>query len=71
MAAKTTHTPVRQPVPPLRPDPLVGLTRAQAAQRQAAGWANLPVDAPTRSVGQIVRDNTCTFFNLIFVVLAA
>ena len=71
MAAKTTHTPVRQPVPPLRPDPLVGLTRAQAAQRQAAGWANLPVDAPTRSVGQIVRDNTCTFFNLIFVVLTA
>ena len=70
MASTRTHTPARQPVPLLRPDPLQGLTRAQAAQRQAAGWANLPVDTPTRSVGQIVRDNTCTFFNLIFVVLA-
>ena len=69
MAIKHTG-PARQPVPELRPDPLQGLTREQAAQRQAAGWANTPVDAPTRSVGQIVRDNTCTFFNLIFVVLA-
>ena len=71
MAANKTHTPARQPVPSLQPDPLLGLTAEQAAQRQAAGWANLPVDAPTRSVGQIIRDNTCTFFNLIFVVLAA
>lgn len=52
-------------------DPAQGLTSAQAAERMAAGLGNLAVEAPTKSVGQIIFGNTFTFFNLIFVVLAA
>ncbi|MDD4850822.1 MAG: cation-translocating P-type ATPase, partial [Gemmiger sp.] len=59
------------PLPPLTADPERGLTTAQAEQRQAAGLANCAVTSPTKSEGQIVRENIFTFFNLVFVVLAA
>ena len=47
-----------------------GLTAAQvgrAPRRQ--GKVNTPPQSPTKTVGQIVRDNLCTYFNLVFVVL--
>ena len=43
----------------------------QVQLRHRAGWANTAVESPTKSVGQIVRENVCTFFNFIFIVLAA
>lgn len=48
-----------------------GLTSEQAEQRKRLGLQNLPVETPSRSVGQIVAGNVFTFFNLIFAVLAA
>ena len=50
--------------------PFEGLTEAEAAARAAAGWANLPVEPPARTAGQIVRENLLTYFNLVFLVLA-
>lgn len=47
-----------------------GLTAAQVAQQQQQGKVNHPPQSPTKTVGQIVRDNLCTYFNLVFVVLA-
>ena len=35
-----------------------------------AGWDNRPVESPTKSDKQIIRENIFTYFNLIFVVLA-
>ncbi len=52
-------------------DPEKGLNMAQVRERQHHGWANDPVESPTKTVGQIVRENCCTFFNFIFIVLAA
>lgn len=57
-------------VPAIRVDPNRGLTAAQVRERQENGWANTPVEASTRTVGQIVKENVFTFFNLIFVILA-
>lgn len=34
------------------------------------GWDNRPVESPTKSDKQIIRENIFTYFNLIFVVLA-
>ena len=48
-----------------------GLTAAEAAERMARGDVNADVDVKTRSVGQIVRENVCTLFNAINVILAA
>lgn len=52
------------------PDPNVGLTSEQVAARVAAGAVNESVASPTKTVGRIIRDNVCTYFNLIFALLA-
>jgi len=44
---------------------------AQAEERLLGGWSNEPVHCQTRTEGKIVRDNLLTFFNFIFVALAA
>ena len=51
--------------------PETGLSAEEAAARAEAGWSNLPVEPPTRTVGQIIRSNVFTYFNAIFVLLAA
>ena len=68
-AEPVTHT--RREVPRVTADPEKGLNMAQVRERQHHGWANDPVESPTKTVGQIVRENCCTFFNFIFIVLAA
>ena len=63
--------PSRREVPRVTADPEKGLNLSQVKERQHHGWANDPVESPTKTVGQIVRENCCTFFNFIFIVLAA
>ena len=53
------------------PDPKTGLTAAQAADFFAQGLGNEMAQSNAKSTGQIIRENTLTFFNLVFVVLAA
>ena len=63
--------PARREVPRVTADPEKGLNLSQVKERQHHGWANDSVESPTKTVGQIVRENCCTFFNFIFIVLAA
>lgn len=58
-------------VQPLHADVRQGLSSAQVAERQSCGLKNTAPPSSTRSVGQIVRENSLTFFNLIFLVLGA
>ena len=60
----------RVEVPPVQAHPEQGLTMEQVRQRTEGGWANLPVDSPTKTEKQIIKENCVTFFNLIFLVLA-
>ena len=57
-------------LPTVRVDPETGLSREQVAERTAAGFTNVPVKSETRSVREIIRRNTLTYFNMIFVFLA-
>ena len=52
------------------PDWRIGLTEEEVQKRAEAGWANEEVDASSMTVGDIVKKNICTYFNLIFAVLA-
>lgn len=61
----------RQPVAILKTDPQLGLTDAQAAQRLTNGWANQPTKKGQRTVWQIFKKNLFTYFNLVFVIMAA
>ena len=68
---KDIEEPLRRHVPELTPEPELGLSSAQAQERADAGWANLPIDPPGKTVGQIVRSNVFTYFNMLFFFLAA
>ncbi len=48
----------------------VGLTSAQVEERVEAGLDNKPVESPSKTVKEILIDNLCTYFNLIFVILS-
>ena len=61
----------RAPVSVVEADPDEGLTKDQVLERQRGGWANVSVSGPTRTEKEIVKENVFTFFNLIFLVLAA
>ncbi len=47
-----------------------GLNEAQVRQRMAEGLFNESAEQPSKTVGQIVRDNVFTYFNLIFLIIA-
>ncbi|MDR0937415.1 MAG: HAD-IC family P-type ATPase [Oscillospiraceae bacterium] len=57
-------------IPRIAALPEAGLTNEQAARLFDAGLSNAPVDAPTKTVGQIIIANVCTYFNLVFAILA-
>ncbi|MDE6787714.1 MAG: cation-translocating P-type ATPase, partial [Ruminococcus sp.] len=54
----------------VNPDADKGLTSAQAKEQKNAGLSNIPPEPPSKSVGEIIAENTFTYFNLIFVILA-
>ena len=62
--------PARRPVEVVESTPEFGLTASQVRAREMAGWVNTPVDPPSKTTKQIVLDNTFTYFNLIFFILA-
>ena len=47
-----------------------GLSAREVERRRQAGQINHAPQSATKTVGQIVRDNICTYFNLVFMVLA-
>jgi len=48
---------------------LRGLTEAEVAERKAHGKVNTVTTVKTKSIGRIFRDNICTVFNAINVIL--
>ena len=61
---------VRKEITRINPVPDQGLTAEQVSERISAGYANLPVDSSSKSVGAIIAENVFTYFNLIFTILA-
>lgn len=50
--------------------PDTGLSSQQALERLENGYANVSVEPPTKTVGQIITTNVFTYFNIVFFVLA-
>ena len=48
-----------------------GLSAEQVRQREQAGLCNITPPSNTKTEKQIIKENCFTFFNLIFLVLAA
>ena len=47
-----------------------GLSQEQVRQRTEEGWTNEAVTASSKTVGQIIKSNLFTYYNLIFTILA-
>ena len=70
MRKRKTPQILRQEIPVINADPAAGLTGEEARIRKNGGWANgIPASAG-KTEREIVLENTLTFFNLVFVVLA-
>lgn len=52
------------------PKPETGLTEEQAKSLMELGLSNRVEDPNAKTTGRIIRENTLTFFNLVFLVLA-
>ena len=52
-------------------DPMVGLTEEQVQYQQEQGLMNRSVESATKTTKDIVKENVFTYFNAIFLVLAA
>ena len=52
------------------PDYQQGLTMQQVQEHRLHGWTNASVDPPAKTTEDIIRENTFTYFNLIFFVLS-
>ena len=68
---KKITAPIRQDVPVANPDPALGLSEEEVLLRQSSGWSNGLVQSAARTEKQIVLEKLLTFFNLVFVILAA
>ncbi|MBP3304358.1 MAG: HAD-IC family P-type ATPase [Oscillospiraceae bacterium] len=68
---KKTEEPQRQEIPAVNPDPSLGLTAEQAYSRRVGGWANGAPQSASKTEKQIILENCLTFFNLVFIILAA
>ncbi len=65
------EAPKRIDLPIIHADAGLGLSEIEAKQRMDAGWGNLPIEPPGKTVGQIIKSNTLTYFNILFFALAA
>ncbi len=54
----------------LETDPQLGLTAREVQSRFEAGLQNKPTQQTGRTEKQIIRENLCTFFNLVFAIMA-
>ena len=52
------------------PNPQTGLTDTDVQNRILKGEYNLCASDETDSLGKIIRENVCTYFNLIFLIIA-
>ena len=68
---KEPELPFRRDVAVFEARPAEGLSTAQAKERMDAGWGNLPIEPPGKTVGEIIRSNIFTYFNMLFFLLAA
>ena len=67
--AKTLTAKLNKVIARVEADPEYGLTGAQARERLRNGYGNFKPDSAEKTVLQIFKENTLTYFNLVFVVL--
>ncbi|MDR0489918.1 MAG: cation-translocating P-type ATPase, partial [Oscillospiraceae bacterium] len=70
MPAKTEMVRLNKVLPRVSAPADCGLTRQQVRERLENGYANTKPDSAEKTVGQVLKDNIFTYFNLVFTLLA-
>lgn len=65
-----TESVKRRPIMRFNADTEKGLSSEQIQEYRNRGWVNEPVEPPSKTVRQIIRDNLFTYFNMVFTILA-
>ena len=52
-------------------DSFLGLTLKEVEERKKKGLANTAVEAPSKTIGEIIASNIFTYFNFVFLFIAA
>lgn len=65
-----TESVKRRPIMRFNADTEKGLSSEQIQEYRNRGWVNEPVEPPSKTVRQIIRDNLFTYFNMVFAILA-
>ena len=60
----------RVPTTRYEADPSEGLSAEQVAEYRENCWTNRAVEPPSKTTAEIVKSNVCTYFNLIFLIIA-
>ena len=60
----------RVPTTRYEADPSKGLSAEQVVEYRENGWTNCAVEPPSKTTAEIVKSNVCTYFNLIFLIIA-
>ncbi len=60
----------RRPIERYTAEPSIGLSLDQVRKYRAAGWDNRTGEVSFKSTKDIIKGNTLTYFNMIFVILA-
>ena len=60
----------RQELAVIEASPEAGLSAQAVKRRMECGWSNRTSDSSALSTSQIIRKNSLTFFNMIFIVMA-
>ncbi len=67
----TSEIIVRRPMDRYSANPEVGLSTEQVREYRMNGWENRSSKVSFKSTKEIIKGNTLTYFNMIFVILAA
>lgn len=54
----------------MKKEEIKGLTEKEVQKLMEEGKSNTPIEAPSKTIKEIVRDNTLTYFNLVFLIIA-
>ena len=52
-------------------DGFLGLTSKEVEERKKKGLANTAVETPSKTIGEIIASNIFTYFNFVFLFIAA
>ena len=50
---------------------IIGLSEEEVQKKVLEGKSNIPIENPSKTVKEIIKENVLTYFNLVFLIIAS